>query len=265
MAQSLSHHWPEYLMEAACLGLFMIAACTFGTLLEHPSSPLHQTLTNPLLRRALMGVAMGVTAISLIYSPWGMQSGAHINPSVTLTFFRLGKVKMWDAAFYVVFQFAGAILGVAAARLFLGMFLAHPTINYVATRPGPYGVGAAFIAEIIISFILMTVVLHVSNTPKIHRFTGLCAGLLVATYTTLEAPISGMSMNPARTFGSALPAHAWRVLWLYFTAPVAGMLLASELYLRSKGPAGVSCAKLHHQNSKRCIFCGYPGGKSELA
>jgi aquaporin Z len=102
-------------------------------------------------------------------------------------------------------------------------------------------------------------VLHVSNTPKIHRFTGFCAGLLVASYITLAAPVSGMSMNPARTLGSALAAHYWRALWIYFTAPVCGMLLAAEVYLRRRG-VGVACAKLHHENDKRCIFCGKPGG-----
>jgi len=80
-------HWPEYLIEAACLGLFMISAFGFATLLEHPASPVHQALPNSLLRRFLMGLAMGGTAICIIYSPWGKQSGAHINPSTTLTFY----------------------------------------------------------------------------------------------------------------------------------------------------------------------------------
>jgi aquaporin Z len=82
---ALKNHWPEYLIEGACLGLFMISAFSFGTIFEHPASP------HPLMRRFLMGLAMGGTAIAIIYSPWGKQSGAHINPSTTLTFFRLGK------------------------------------------------------------------------------------------------------------------------------------------------------------------------------
>jgi hypothetical protein len=73
----------------------MVSAFTFGTILEHPASPVHQVIPNPLLRRLLMGIAMGLTAISIIYSPWGKQSGAHINPSTTFTFFRLGKVAKW--------------------------------------------------------------------------------------------------------------------------------------------------------------------------
>jgi len=86
----------------------------------------------------------------------------------------------------------------------------------------------------------------------------LFAGVLVAVYISLEAPLSGMSMNPARTLGSALAANAWDSLWIYFTAPPLGMLLAGEVYLRFRGRRNVFCAKLHHDNTKRCIFrCNY--------
>jgi aquaporin Z len=256
MMNSLTRHWPEYAIEAAGLGFFMISACIFGTILEHPSSPIHQALADPLPRRALMGLTMGLTAVAIIYSPWGMQSGAHINPSITLTFFRLKKIKPWDALFYVLAQFAGGLTGVLVAAALLGNFLKNPPVNYIATAPGRYGVGAAFLAETVISFILMSVVLWVSNNARVHRFTGVCAGLLVATYITLEAPISGMSMNPARSFASALPAHYWTAFWIYLTAPLLGMLLAAEMYTQLKGSHAVLCAKLHHQNNKRCIFCG---------
>src|SRR6201988_2679506 len=95
--EAISQHWPEYLMEAAELALFMISACAFTVLLYHPASPLSNAFPNELLRRAAMGVAMGTTAIAIIFSPFGKRSGAHFNPSVTLAFFRLGKVKTWDA------------------------------------------------------------------------------------------------------------------------------------------------------------------------
>ena len=105
---------------------------------------------------------------------------------------------------------------------------------------------------------LSTVILNISNTRNLARYTGLFAGALVATYIALESPISGMSMNPARTFGSAYSAHIWTALWIYFTAPPLGMLLAAELYVRLRGARRVYCAKLHHANSQRCIFrCNY--------
>jgi len=107
----------------------------------------------------------------------------------------------------------------------------------------------------------MTVVLKVSNHSRLARFTGLVAGGLVATYISIESPLSGMSMNPARTFASAFPGQLWAGWWIYFTAPLVGMLSAAQVYLWKQGKAGINCAKLHHQNSKRCIFCEYQHGK----
>jgi len=261
MTDALKQHWPEYLMEGTCLGLFMISAFTFGTILEHPASPAHQAILNPHLRRLLMGLAMGLTAISIIYSPWGKQSGAHINPSTTLTFFGLGKVGKWDAIFYILSQFVGGVAGALLAAIALSRWVSHPSVNYVVTRPGMAGIVAAFCAEVVIAFILMSVILRVSNHARLHKLTGLCAGALVATYITFKAPISGMSMNPARSFASAVCAQHWTALWVYFTAPLIGMFFAAEVYVRSRGSGDIACAKLHHDNDKRCIFCGKPAGK----
>lgn len=257
---SLRAHWPEYLIEASLLGLFMISACLFGVLYEFPQSPVREAISSQLLRRALMGVSMGATAIALIYSPLGKQSGAHYNPSVTLTFWRLGKTSGWDALVYVIFQFVGGAVGVALVSNVLGARLSDPRVNFVATLPGPRGAWIAFTAEFFIAFGLMTVVLNASNHAKLHRFTGIFAGVLVATYITIEAPLSGMSMNPARTLSSSFSGHVWTALWVYFTAPPIAMLAAAQVYLWRNGHAKVKCAKLHHDNSKRCIFCGANGG-----
>ena len=146
-AGSVQRHWPEYSMEAAGLGVFMISACVFGALYEFPGSPVHQAIKWQLARRLLMGLSMGLTAIAIIYSPWGKQSGAHINPSVTLTFLRLGKIKHWDAILYVISQFAGAALGVAVIAIFLGRELADPAVDYVVTVPGARGPWVALAAE----------------------------------------------------------------------------------------------------------------------
>lgn len=200
---------------------------------------------------------MGSTAIALVFSRLGKRSGAHFNPAVTLTFWRLGKVKNWDAVFYIIAQFIGGIAGVFAVTLFVQGAVSHPKVYYAATLPGMQGVIVAFIAEFGIAFVLMSVVLRVSNTPRVARYTGLFAGALVATYITFESPLSGMSMNPARTFGSAFIGHIWTGLWIYFTAPVIAMQLAGFLYVRSKRT--VYCAKYHHHNNERCIFnCRFP-------
>jgi aquaporin Z len=246
-------HWLDYAIEAAGLGIFMMVACAFGTLLGHPGSPIVAALPDALSRRVVMGIAMGLTAVALIYSPWGRRSGAHFNPATTLTFWRLGKIETPDAIAYGATQVAGGLAGALAAATALGGGLAHPDVRYVATVPGAGGAAVALGAEIAIAFVLMSVVLRVSNDPALAPFTGLAAGALVALYITVEAPLSGMSLNPARTLASAVPAGAWDAFWIYLVAPPLGMLGAAEVYVRRYGAGAVYCAKLHH-GSGPCHF-----------
>jgi aquaporin Z len=236
----------------------MVTAAGMATLLQHPSSPLAGWSDIPLLQRVPMGVAMGVTSAVLIYSPLGARSGAHMNPAVTLTFLRLQKIAPVDAAGYVIAQCAGGLVGIAIATWVFAGLPAHPAVNYAATVPGSTGPAIAFAAEMAMSFVLMLAVLRMSNTPRFARFTGLGASLLVATYIIVEAPVSGMSMNPARTLGSNVFASALSTLWIYFIAPTAGMLLAGEWHARRYGRVRIRCAKLYHPASVRCIFqCGH--------
>ena len=263
-AQALHAHWPEYLMEALGLGIFMVSACAFGTLLEHPASPVRQAIADPNVRRALMGLAMGLTAIGLIYSPWGTRSGAHMNPAVTLAFARLGHVRRWDIVFYPLAQFAGGVLGVALMARLLGPLLAHPAVNFVVTKPGAAGQAIALGAEVLMSFGLMLMVVQTTTRPQLMAWTGVFAGTLVAFLITVEAPISGMSMNPARSFATAAVAGQWIGWWIYLVAPPLGMLAAVELSCALRPIMG-GCAKLHHPADVRCIFCGRTGTQVRAA
>src|SRR5687767_2503211 len=202
-------HWPEYALDGACLALFMISATAVATVLQHPSSPLVPSTTSPLSQRLVMALAMGMTNAALVYSPLGARSGAHMNPAVTLTFLRLRKMAPVDAAGYVLAQFFGGFAGIAMATFAFAGLPAHPAVNYVATVPGSGGAAIAFAAELAISFLLMMVVLRMTSTPRLARFTGVGASLLVAVYIIVEAPFSGMSMNPARTLGSNVLASMW--------------------------------------------------------
>lgn len=216
MRKALHAHWPEYLIEAWGLGLFMVNACLAGAILEYPASLAHQSIPNELARRGLFGMAMGLTIVLLVYCPWGKRSGAHINLAITLTFLRLGKIAPADALFYILAQFAGGMVGVVLVALILPRPMMYPKVNYVVTVPGPQGILVALLAEVGISFLLMFVVLTVSNLPQLKVWLGVFMGILVSLYITFEAPLSGMSMNPARTFASALPAHLWTAGWIYF-------------------------------------------------
>jgi aquaporin Z len=251
-------HWPEYLIEAVSLALFMVSAAGFATLLQHPSSPLAAWQAGAATRRMLMGAAMGATAAALVYSPLGKRSGGHLNPAITLSYWRLGKIARADAVGYVTAHFAGGVIGIVAATWLLRGLPAHPSVNYVATVPGPWGVAPAFGAELTISFVMMTTVLIVSNSRRFAPLTGLSAGVVVALCIALESPLSGTSMNPARTLGSNLLARSVDGLWIYFLAPPLGMLAATELYMWHRSAVGVRCAKLHHALDVRCIFrCGH--------
>ncbi len=254
MKAAFVHHWPEYLMEAWGLGTFMVSACLCTALVEHPASPVRALLPDAFVRRALVGIAMGATAIGIIYSPWGERSGAHINPAVTLAFLRLGRIAPADAGFYVAAQFAGAATGVVLSRLVLGTRIADPTVAWAVTVPGSPGVTVAFLAELAISFGLMLLVVSTMGS-RLAPATGVLCGVAIALYITLEAPLSGMSMNPARSFGSAIVADVWTAFWIYLVAPPVGMLLAVEAY-RSHVVAPAGCAKLRHRDDRRCIHCG---------
>jgi aquaporin Z len=262
MLSALKKHWAEYLMEAAELALFMVSASIFTIILFYPGSPVAGAIPSQFIRRILMGLAMGFTLIAIVYSPWGKRSGAHMNPAFTLMFFRLGKVAPFDAFFYILAQFAGGITGIGVVSLFAGKLLAHPSVNYAATLPGPKGIWPAFAGEAIISFLLCALVLVSSNHKKIAQFTGLFCGIAVALFITIECPLSGMSMNPARSLGSAFLPQLWKSLWIYFVAPPLGMVLAAEIFPVVK--RAVTCAKLHHQNRYRCIFCEYHTAKDSI-
>jgi aquaporin Z len=263
----LELHWTEYLIEACCLALFMLSAVAFAVLFQHPASPLASqpvASADPrtVIERLPMALAMGLTAAAIIYSSPGRRSGAHMNPAVTLAFFRLRRITAIDAFGYVAAQFAGGIGGVSLAVAWLRPLPAHPAVNYVATIPGPAGIGAAFVAEAAISALLMLMVLTMSSSTLLARWTGAAAAVLVTAFIAIEAPLSGMSMNPARTLASAAFAGTGD-LWIYLVAPPLGMLASAELFVRLGVARHVRCAKLHHggvsHTGSRCIFhCGHP-------
>ena len=131
-----------------------------------------------MLRNVLAGIAMGLTAIALIHSPWGKRSGAHMNPAVTLTFLRMGKVRFWDALFFILAQIAGGTLGVLLIASVLGGAFKEPPVSYAATLPGPAGPRVAFVAELVISCGLMLTILLLSGHARAwHASPGSPPGL----------------------------------------------------------------------------------------
>ncbi len=219
-----------YFIEAWGLGMFMVSACFFTTILEYPKSFAHLAIPDPFYRLVIIGVLMGITAYAILNSSWGKLSGAHINPAVTIVNYRLRRISLQDAAMYISFQTIGATAAVYLMQFILGSAFIDKPVQSIVTIPYCGHPLHALIMELTIAFILMLTIQMISNSG-FSTYTTKAAGLLVGIYVVVAGPVSGFGMNPARTFASALPAHNWNSFWIYLTAPVAGMLLGNETYL----------------------------------
>ena len=173
---------------------------------------------------------MGLTALFIFTSRFGKASGAYINPSVTLVRYYLHDIGLRDAVLYILFQFAGGAIGMYAVYLLFPVEIGHPAINYIVTKPKEGGIVTAFALEVFISFLLVAVVLFTEKSSTWAKYTPLLVSGMIVLFITFEAPYSGMSMNPARTFASAIVAGQWGAFWLYCLAPTLGMLAAGALF-----------------------------------
>lgn len=219
-----------YIQEALGLGIFMVSACLFSGLLFGKNGYFVSDFS-AFTRQVILGLMMGLTALYIFYSRFTSASGSHINPAVTISFFRVGKIDRWDAFFYIIFQFIGGTATVYLMAALMGENLSAPPLYDVVTIPGKYGVTIAAITELIIAFIMMCMVLFTADHTVLKKYSRIFAGILVCVYVIIAGPISGFGMNPARSFASALPSNIWTSFWIYLFLPLAGMLGAAEVYL----------------------------------
>lgn len=225
-------------MEAVGLAGFVLGAGLLSVFLEHPDFPAMQSVfggeSMAVIRRVPLGILMGAYIAGVIHL-FGEKSGAHIDPATTWAFFRLGKINFADAVFYTLAQFAGAVIAAQILKLSLGEWFAHPSVDFGITEPKPpHGSMSAFVAEFIISFLLMLTVLFFISSKRLEKHVALVSSVLIALYIIFETPFSGMSLNPARSFAAALAANKWEHLWIYFVAPPVAMLFAAEIFTRIK-------------------------------
>ncbi len=220
-------------MEALGLAVFMISACFFTVMFEHPNSNLRIVFPNDGVRLFFIAVAMALTALFIFYAPFIAPSGSYINPAVTLVNYRLKNINATDTFFYIVFQFAGGTAAVYLMAWLMGNLLTNEAINYAITLPAKnISISKAIVCELAIAFIMMLMILYTSAHKTLHRFTKIFTACLVFLYVLVAGPISGFGMNPARSFASALPAHNFNYFWIYLFCPIVGMMCAAELYLR---------------------------------
>jgi aquaporin Z len=202
----------RYLLEL--FGTFSLVFCGPGAVIMNDNS-------GGMVTHVGIAITFGLIVMAMIYAI-GEQSGAHINPAVTLAFWASGTFPKKEVTPYIIAQTIGALL--ASSTLYF-LFPTHETQG--ATIPLNSNT-QAFVLEVILSFILMFVIIKVSTGSK---ETGTMAGIAIGGIVGLEAmfagPITGASMNPARSIAPAVFSGDLQYLWLYIVAPIIGMLLAS--------------------------------------
>jgi aquaporin Z len=235
MTQALRQNWRHYLVEAGGIVAFLTFSSVAAVLCHHPASALTRWLgPREWVQRVGIGLVLGALIVAMSYSPWGKRSGAHFNPAVTLGFWQLGRIGTADALWYALAQFAGGLVAGVGLHRALAPWFGHPRIHHNTTQPlaGAHGWAVALGAEIVISSLLMLGLLWTMHSARGKQWTGALAGLLLAVFVVVEAPLSGMSLNPARTLGSAVAAGEAPHLWLYFVGPLGAMWATAEAYRR---------------------------------
>ncbi len=238
---------PPILLISEFVGTALLIAvgCSWVIADFGSGSPIPAWLPDPGLRRLLTGFLFGSTGALIAVSRIGRESGAHINPVVTLAFWARGKMDGGHALGYVVAQLAGGLAG-AAPLLLWGRI--GRSVDFAATFPGPgFSPVNALAGEAGATFALVALLFVFLGHRRIRAYTPLLFPVLYAVLVYLEAPVSGASTNPARSLGPAVMAGAWRDAWVYAAGPVLGALLAVALH--RSGPLRrleFEVAKIYH-------------------
>ncbi len=247
-------HWPEYgseLLGTAFLVFVGLSAVVFdfGT-----GSPVANLIPDRSIRLLMTGLLFAGSGSLVAISPFGKLSGAHINPAVSLAFWAHGKMHHQDVLGYMLGQFLGAIVGALLLVLVWGGRAA--SVHNGITLPGAaYPLWVVFLAELSMTFLLVLSIFFFVSSEHLMRWAPLMTWILVAMMVWLESPISGTSLNPARSIGPALVSWFWQAQWLYCIAPPLGSLLAVGAFrLLQVGGRDIVTGKLFHVSHYRSVF-----------
>ncbi|MEX2583616.1 MAG: MIP family channel protein [Gemmatimonadota bacterium] len=206
---------------------------TYFLVLIGPGAMMVNESTGGVIGHAGVALAFGFVVLAMIYAI-GHLSGAHINPAVTIAFWSVGRFPRPDVVRYVLAQVAGATA--AAASL---AFIVESDAGSGATVPA-IPVGPALALEWLLSFALMFVIMAVATDDRVaDGFAGVAVGLTVGFCAMMGGPLTGASMNPARSFGPAVAGGIWEAHWIYWVAPITGMIAGARVYEVLR-PAGIS-------------------------
>jgi aquaporin Z len=239
--------WRAFRAELIGTALLVMVGLSLVTLMFGEGSPIPGILPSEGWRRLITGFLFGTTGASIALSAVGKQSGAHINPVVTLAFRLMGKLDLRTSLGYVAAQLAGSIVGAVPLLAWGSM---GRSVMFGATVPGAgYGTGSVLMGEAVTTFVMVTLLCVFLGFHRIRPFTPAMFPVLYAVMVYVESPISGTSTNPARTLGPAVISGRWDGWWIYWIGPVIGSvaacLVCSALAKR------ITVAKLYHFDSDR--------------
>jgi aquaporin Z len=202
------------------------------------------------LRQAITGFLFGSVGASIALSPLGKISGAHVNPVVTMGFRLMGKMTVATTVGYILAQLAGAAVG--CLPLLVWGSLGKSIYFGGTTRGAGYTVLQCLMGEVITTFTLVAMLCFFIANRKLRQFTPFMIPVLYCIMVPLEADVSGISTNPARSFGPAVISGQWTEWWIYWVGPIGGMLLA--IILASLFALKIEEAKLYHFESDNRRF-----------
>ncbi|MFO1429943.1 MAG: aquaporin [Candidatus Competibacteraceae bacterium] len=263
--------FPWWLFVAELIGtaLLVLVGLSLVILMFGAGSPIAQALPSEGQRRLITGFLFGTTGALIALSAVGKASGAHINPAVTLGFWLFRKLDVKTGLVYVVAQLAGAAVGALPLLAWGSM---GRSVAFGATLPGEgYTTQAVVLGEVITTFTMISLLAVFLGFRRLRPFTPAIFPFLYALMVYWEAPLSGTSTNPARSFGPALVSGQWEGGWIYWVGPVIGSVAACLVcsFLAKR----ITVAKLYYFDSDRDglfrrmsapDFTGSVAGRSDL-
>jgi aquaporin Z len=192
-----------------------------------------------------VALAFGLTLLTMFYAI-GYISGCHLNPAVTAGMAVARRMPAREVPFYIISQLAGAVLAsallfvIASGKVGFDVSAGFAANGYGAHSPGGYSLNACLLAETILTFMFLMVILGATDRRAPQHFAGIAMGLGLTLIHLIGIPITNLSVNPARSTGPALFVGGWAIeqLWLFWIAPIVGAILAAIVYSALTHEAG---------------------------